>query len=105
MEHEIIVEARECQALVNKETIQEFIADIADYLHEDTCGEIFEYLEDGSIGFAALDHGHIIVNYFFAIKSVRINIFLRKQFDIPELETRMNFYFIPLRDYLYKEVK
>lgn len=100
----IIVEARVVRVRISRETIQEFIRDIADYLNETIISEVFEYLEDGSVGFAILDHGHITTDYLMAIKSIYIVIYYRVPFEIKELSERINLYFIP-KKICYREVK
>lgn len=102
MDHEIMAEVRSIQAHCNRDAVIEFMRDIADYLNEHIISEVFEYLEDGSIGFVAFDHGHLVVNYLTTTKLVKVNIYLRRPFSIPELEDRLNFYFIG--DVYFKEM-
>ena len=100
----VIAEAQTIRIRVVRDTIQEFIRDIADYLNETVISEVFEYLEDGSVGFAILDHGHITVDYLMTIGSVHIVIYYRAPFEIKELSERINLYFIPKKIY-YRGVK
>jgi len=95
MQTEIIIECKNCKAAINKDTIQELIYDIQDYLDEEIYGPMVEYLEDGSIGLAAFNHGYIAINYLSGFGLVRINIYYRMPFVIKELEERLNLYFIP----------
>lgn len=100
----VVAEVQTIRARVSKETIQEFIRDIADYLNETVISEVFEYLEDGSVGFAILEHGHITIDYLMTISLANIVIYYRAPFEIKELSERINLYFIPKKIY-YKEVK
>ena len=73
-------------------------------INETVISEVFEYLEDGSVGFSILEHGHITIDYLMTIGSINIVIYYRAPFEIRELSERINLYFIPNKIY-YKEVK
>jgi hypothetical protein len=95
MQSELIVECHGCKARISKDTIMEFLADVSDFLGNGAIETVFEYLEDGSIGILVVDKGVIYANYLSGESTVRVSIYYRRPFSIPELDDRLNFYFIP----------
>lgn len=96
MQAELIIECHNCKARIDKDAVMEFLVDVADCLNQETViGSVLEYLEDGFIGIAALEKGCITVNYLSGEGTVRVSIYYRRPFSIPELDDRLNFYFIP----------
>lgn len=95
LSEQLIVDCIRCRARINKDTIMEFLKDIADCLDDSVITSVFEYLEDGSVGFAILEKGFVIANYVLPGDTVRVEIYYRTTFDIPELDDRLNLYFIP----------
>lgn len=95
MRNEWLIECASCRARIDRDTIRDFLYDVVDYLGNELLEFTFTYLNDGSVGIIVAENSVVLVNYLTNENKIKIYIYHRRLFDLPELDDRMNLYFIP----------